>query len=219
MIDVVVWGTGGHALEVTETLRQANGRSMRPERFNVLAYVDDSEWTRDERFQGCHVVTLDDAARHFADAGMIVAVGNTRVRRVLVERAARAGFDFFPAIISPRADMYHGAEVAQGCIVFAGAIISTNARLGRHVHVNHKALLAHGVQVGDFSTIAPCAAVAGDARIGAGCWIGMHAGVREGTIVSHGVTVGMGAMVVRDMPPNVSVIGVPARKHKDLVPW
>jgi UDP-perosamine 4-acetyltransferase len=48
-------------------------------------------------------------------------------------------------------------------------------------------------------------------RVGAGAHIGAGATVRQGIAIGEQAIVGAGAVVVKDVPPNTVVVGVPAR--------
>jgi acetyltransferase-like isoleucine patch superfamily enzyme len=47
--------------------------------------------------------------------------------------------------------------------------------------------------------------------IGEGCYIAQSAAIRQGITIGDGTLVGMGAVVVDDVPAGVVVMGVPAR--------
>ncbi len=49
-------------------------------------------------------------------------------------------------------------------------------------------------------------------RIGEAAYIGMNASVRQGISIGARATVGMGAVVLNDVPPDETWAGVPARR-------
>jgi len=49
-----------------------------------------------------------------------------------------------------------------------------------------------------------------------GCWVGTRVTILGGVTVGHGSVIGAGALVIKDVPPNCVVAGVPARKIKTL---
>ena len=53
--------------------------------------------------------------------------------------------------------------------------------------------------------------LSGNVVIGECCWIGVGACVRQGLQIGDNVVVGAGAVVVRDVPPNITVVGNPAQ--------
>ncbi len=65
-----------------------------------------------------------------------------------------------------------GAEVTVGAgsVLCAGARITTNIVLGRHVHVNLNATIGHDTVVGDYVSLNPLASISGDCVLGARSW-------------------------------------------------
>ncbi len=53
-------------------------------------------------------------------------------------------------------------------------------------------------------------------RVGCGAWLGARVTVLPGVSIGEGAVVGAGAVVTRDIPPNVLAAGVPARMLRAL---
>jgi acetyltransferase EpsM len=65
--------------------------------------------------------------------------------------------------------------------------------------------------VGDFANINPAATICGWVTIGEGAFIGAGSTIKDRVSIGAWSIIGAGAMVLRDIPPNVTVVGVPAR--------
>jgi acetyltransferase EpsM len=61
--------------------------------------------------------------------------------------------------------------------------------------------------------------VAGNVRVGAGCELGSMSSIRQGTTIGSGCTIGMGSVVVADVPDHAVVVGNPARLLRSHAPW
>ena len=104
-------------------------------------------------------------------------------------------------------------------------------RLGNRVEINNFSIVdgTGGVDIGDDTLIGPGVRIisyhhhhaAGQAirsqpsegkpiHIGRDCWIGANAVILAGLTIGDGAVVAAGAVVTRDVPPGVVVVGVPA---------
>jgi putative colanic acid biosynthesis acetyltransferase WcaB len=91
--------------------------------------------------------------------------------------------------IGPGLRLYHGY----------GTVINDGCKLGCNV------ILRHGVTLGHLFEGGPCPTIEDSVEFGAG------AQVLGGVRVGRGARVGAGAVVTHDVPPSVTVVGIPAR--------
>ena len=109
------------------------------------------------------------------------------------------------------ASVDQSVQVGEGTVVFAHAVVQPDTTLGRHVIINTGATLDHDCVVGDFAHVAPGVHLAGGVRVGTECLIGIGASVSPGVTIGDRAMVGAGAVVIKDVPPDTTVVGVPAR--------
>ena len=144
------------------------------------------------------------------DADFVIAVGDPAIRAAIhdvVSRSGRSATSLWHAT-AHRAD---DVRWEPGTVVLANASVTSNVRLGLHVHINLNATVAHDCTLGDYVTVNPGANINGDVTIGEAATIGSGAVIRQGISIGAGATVGAGAAVVRDVEPGTTVVGVPAR--------
>ena len=116
----------------------------------------------------------------------------------------------YATVVHPAASVAGGTRVGAGTVLLAGCVVTAPQRVGRHVVVMPHVLLTHDDEVGDFVTLAggsPWPAACGrDGRVprrgGAG---------PRGMTVGAGALVGMGAVVLADVPAGETWAGNPAR--------
>ena len=202
-----VFGAGGHGREISSYIDDLRRAGWRGELQGVL---DDGVMAGQHgriRVLGPIDGPLD------LVGGYITAIGDNRLRREIVERiTARYGDALRPwTLFHPRSYVGEDVEIGDGGCIAPGAIVTAGVRIGRHCIVNVNASISHDCAIGDFVNVNPGAVVCGSVRIGEGAYIGAGAVLRERVTIGAWSTVGAGAVVVRDVPPSVTAVGIPAR--------
>lgn len=214
---IVVVGAGGFGREVVDVIEAMNAES--PEQaappWRLLGVLDDSpSETNLERLADRSIPflgALDDFLRErHRDTAYAVGVGATAVRRRIAERCDAAGLAA-ATLIHPSVTMGSRVSVGAGSVLCAGARITTNIDIGRHVHVNLNVTIGHDTVVEDYVSLNPLASISGDCVLETGVLVGVGGIVLNGLSVGRGATVGGAACVVKQVEPGATVVGVPAR--------
>jgi acetyltransferase EpsM len=209
---LVVLGGGDHARVIIEAARS------RPSDWDIVGLVDPEPSARAVALLGVEHLGGDDAfadrmARSRADERpwLVVGVGgiDPTARRRLAERFGPLGS--WATVVHAAAWISPTAELGEGTVALAGSIVNSGARIGTHVVLNSGAIVEHDVTVGEFAHVAPAAVLGGGAKVGAGAFIGLGARVRDHIAIGDSTVVGMGAVVIADVPACTWVVGVPAR--------
>jgi sugar O-acyltransferase (sialic acid O-acetyltransferase NeuD family) len=150
--------------------------------------------------------------------GFCIAIGNPhgRVRILFHERLLAEGLRAV-TIAHPSVQIAPNASIGEGCQLMAGSIINPNVRLGRQCIINTKASVDHECILEDGVEIAPGATLCGIVHVGVSAWICAGATVLPRIAIGPDAIVGAGAVVIRDVPPGVTMVGVPAHRliHKE----
>ena len=208
-VTCVVLGAGGHARVLIDCLR------LNPN-VTIVGILDSNPGLFSQSVDGIPVLGSDDmlseiskkSATHFIVG--LGGTGNNFPRRRLFEMALAHGLEPF-AVKHPSAIISSGAMIDAGCQFLAGCILNTGARLGVNVLVNTGAIVEHDCVVMDHAHISTGAKLAGGVQICTGAHVGIGATVRQNVIIGESAIVGAGAVVVKDVEPNETVVGVPAR--------
>ena len=100
-------------------------------------------------------------------------------------------------------EIFHNVSIARGAA--SATVIEDWVRIGEHANISNSVVVGHG------TTVCAHTNIAAQVRIGSRCWIAPSASIRQKLEIGADTVVGMGAVVVADMPSNVTVMGVPAR--------
>jgi len=143
--------------------------------------------------------------------GFIVAIGHNPARLSAYEALAGKGIGRPAIIIHPAASVSPYAEIGAGSVVVAGAVVNIGARIGGAAIINTGASVDHDCVLGDGVHISPGARLAGGVKVGRRSWIGAGAVVRERLEIGSDVILGAGAVVIKSVLDDTTVVGNPAR--------
>jgi UDP-3-O-[3-hydroxymyristoyl] glucosamine N-acyltransferase len=90
--------------------------------------------------------------------------------------------------------------------------------IGKNVKVDNLVHIAHGVQIGENSLVIAHAMLAGSTKIGRNVWVAPSTSILQKTTIGDDVLIGMGSIVLKDIPANKIVAGTPARILRDQYP-
>ena len=206
-----VFGAGGSGREVAWLAEQSWGSEV-----EIEFLVDIPDYPRKDinghRIRLIKEVTPDSSAR------IVIAVGAPSARRRIATLCAATGLQE-AVIVHPRAEISNSVELEHGTIICAGVILTTNIRIGRHVHINLDCTVSHDSVIGDFATLSPGVHVSGHVHIGQGAFIGTGANLINGSadaplVIGNDAVIAAGACVTKSVDDGALVAGVPATRKR-----
>lgn len=204
---LVIIGAGGHGAEVAAYALDLD--------YQLLGALDDGKppgpWHCSHILGG--ISDLPELVRKYGEVGYITALGSNSLRQKIICQIEELALPGLKAVTLRHTSAWSGVdvEIGEGTLLAPGSFVTTRARIGHHSILNVKASVAHDCVVGDYCNLNPGATLCGSVNLGNGCSIGAGAVVIEKRCIGERVIVGAGAVVIDDIPPDVTVIGVPAR--------
>jgi acetyltransferase EpsM len=211
---ILILGAGGHGKEVYSYILDLAARG---DAIAVAGLMDDAKapgpWEDTEVLGPIERLASHLAGHDGHEFGFITAVGSNAVRRELVKRMEALETPGVSAwtLVHPHACVGRGVTIGEGTCLAPGVIVTTRVRIGSHCILNVHSSVSHDCVVGDYVNINPAATVCGNVQIGDGAFIGAGSTVKEKISIGEGAVIGAGAVVVRNIPPHVTAVGVPAR--------
>jgi sugar O-acyltransferase (sialic acid O-acetyltransferase NeuD family) len=208
MTPLIVIGGGGHAREIIDVIEAMN-RTQKA--FEFLGFAADEYYNEVEMSaRGAKYLGGVEETLEGLDAQYVIGIGNGEARRS-IDGIASANRREAAILVHPDSSMGFGVELGPGAVVTAGARLTTEVKLGRHVHVNVNCTVSHDVRLDDYVTLSPGVNVSG--------WVHVHELVTMGTgsstidrvEIGARTIVGAGATVTRSLPADVTAVGTPAR--------
>jgi sugar O-acyltransferase (sialic acid O-acetyltransferase NeuD family) len=205
----VLWGSAGHARVLASLLRAQGG--------TVEALFDNREVS--SCLEG---VPVFHGAAGFArwiegcdapgDVSGLAAIGGHRGRdRIAIHALFKSHGLRLPTVVHPAASVCPTARIGEGSQVLALAVVAAAAVVGPACILNHRASVDHECALGAGVHVAPGATLCGCVTVDDHVMIGAGAVVLPRLRIGAGALVGAGAVVTRDVPPGVTVVGNPAR--------
>lgn len=209
---LVVMGAGGFARETVELVNAIN--AVEPT-WDLLGLLDDDERTHGTTRVGVPVLGASDWLDARRDVAVVVCLGSPTslgLRERVVDRLALDD-DRYATLVHPSAVVPASVTVGPGTVIHAGSVATAEIEIGAHVAVMPAVVFTHDDVVADFATFGAGVRLAGGVAIGRGAYVGSGACVRENLTIGAEALIGMGSVVVRDVPAGETWWGSPARRH------
>ena len=104
----------------------------------------------------------------------------------------------------------NNVEIGANTYVTKGALKNTHIKKG--VKIALSVCIGHNVVIGENSIVLSNAIIGGSTIVGKDCWISITASIKDGLIIGNKSIVGVGAVVTKNVAPNITVIGNPAKE-------
>lgn len=143
-----------------------------------------------------------------------IAIGDGKARADIATKIGKRAMPL--AIHAPQTLILDQNQIGAGSILCPNSMVTSNASIGQFFHANIYSYVAHDCVIGDFVTFAPGVRCNGHVEIGDFAYVGTNAIIREGSRdrpirIGECAVIGMGAVVTKDVPSGVTVVGNPAR--------
>jgi UDP-perosamine 4-acetyltransferase len=117
----------------------------------------------------------------------------------------------YARVVHPGAHIGRDVHIGYNCLIMAGVVITSNARLNNHICVLPNSVIHHDVVIGDYTLIGSNVVIAGGTTIGKNCYVGSGTNVINGVQIGDYSLVGLGSNVVKSVPGNSKMSGNPAK--------
>jgi sugar O-acyltransferase (sialic acid O-acetyltransferase NeuD family) len=143
----------------------------------------------------------------------ISSIGNNFARAKKYKSLKSVGLEMI-SIIHPQALIDTKVTYGENVIIEMGTAIHTHSIIGNNVFLGGDALIGHHNHIGNHVLVGGNVSFGGSVIVEDYVSIGVGASIKPGVTLGKGSVVGVGAAVIKDVEPNTTVVGVPAKPLK-----
>jgi len=208
-VPLIILGVSGNAYDILDIVDAINAEC---DTWQPTGFLDDSRPPGSKHIGLPVLGKLTDAAR-FEGHWFINAIGNDSSYQLRPSVIAATGLlvGRFATLVHPTAGVSSRAKLGRGVYVNHGVSVAGSAVIGDHASLGPRCIVGHDTVVGDYAILAPGAVISGSVRLESTCYIGAAAMVRQKIRIGAGALVGIGAVVISDIDEGATVVGNPAR--------
>lgn len=154
----------------------------------------------------------------------VVIADNTQIGADCVIKSHAAigeeGFGFENDEAGHPVHMPHIGRVIIGDDVYIGNFVTVirgslgDTRIGDHVKIDDHVHIAHNVLIGNDTIITACAELSGGVDVGKNVWLAPNCSIVQKIKIGDDAFIAIGAVVTKDIEPNMVAMGSPARSIK-----
>ncbi len=207
---LAIVGAGALGFEVLELTAEAILYKQ-----NQVVQFRDKVFVDSKNFSEPTHISDEEFLKNSEDPSYIIAIAAPAQRKHISEMYKSVGAKAITAV-SKHAHISMSATIGNGSIIQKFSAISSNTTLGECFIANFHTYIGHDCKIGSFVTVSPGVSIGGNVHIADSVFIGSGATIRNGTrenpiIIGESAVIGMGAVVIGDVPAYSVVVGNPAR--------
>ncbi|MGE7769397.1 acetyltransferase [Viridibacillus arvi] len=203
--NISIIGAGGHSRAVYSWLTQSDWF------YEEVQFLDSIKRFKDETIFGQPLKKVEWGLVHSINSDVfIIALGSNSLRRQVYESLLNAN-RVIGGVVHKSVNLGVGSIIDRTTSIGPQSIIGSLVTIKENTIINSGTIIEHESMIGAHTHIAPGVKIAGRVKIGSNTFIGIGSVIKDNIIIGDNVVVGAGAVVIKDVPDNTTVVGVPAR--------
>lgn len=180
--------------------------------FDVVGFLDDDKSKHGKDLYGRKVIGGIDMIERYVeeDLHVVIGIASPRAKYQIVNKLS--GYPIkYPNFIAKNVWLSEHVSVGKGVILYPGVSINYETYVGDFVIMNMNCAIGHNCFIARYSALAPGVNLAGHTNIEEGVDLGIGSCTRQNVKIGRFSTVGGQCMVVKSIPENAVIVGVPGR--------
>jgi len=205
-----IYGAGGLGREVFELASVINKMDSR---WTEIVFLDDGEVTFNPRNLLIYKFPEVLGKYNAKEIEFCIGIGEPSIRKIIFDRIVSSGFEL-TTLIHPDVFIPESTTIGRGTIICKFLSVTCDISIGQNVYIHPNVCIGHDAIVGDHSVVSSYDDIAGSCIIGTSTFLAINVCMKQGISIGNDTIIGMGSVVMRDIPENVIALGNPARPMK-----
>lgn len=188
--------------------------------WNLLGFLDDDPAKQGIEMNGFPVLGKITDAVKYRNCYFVIMLGSPKnyftKKRILTKLGI--AMENYATLIHPNASVSRYTDIGKGTVIMSEVAIMPNCKIGNHVWILPQVYIGNDTEIGDYTIMTESVTHAGEGVVKEGVYIGLNSSIIENITIGEWSLIGMGSVVIRDVPPYSVVVGNPARVIKELDP-
>lgn len=210
-----LFGAGGSGREVMPYSKSSVAQTLGLEIDEVEVFFIETWQPDHSQVNGYPLISIGDFLSLDGPRYFNVALGDGRMRERIVNQVG--GLATAASIYAQQSTFLDRNIIAEGAVFCPHTLVTSNVTIGKFFQANYFSSIAHDCVIGDYVTFGPGVRCNGRVHIHDYAYVGSNAVIKQGTSakplrIGVGAIVGMGAVVTKDVPDGMTVVGNPAKQ-------
>ncbi|WP_405369145.1 acetyltransferase [Nonlabens sp. Asnod2-A12] len=211
MKKIAIIGAGGLGREVKYLIDDINAVSLN--KLELIGYYDDA-------YPKGHIIVddlsclgkIEDLLHRTEDLGVVFGLGDTKVKKQILNKIEGNKCLSYPNIIHPNAHITKGVLLGKGNLIAYGCFISCDVEIGDFNFMNTYCAVGHDTVIGSGNVFMPRVQISGDILIGNDNFWGMSASIIQGKKVGDENKINGFTFITKSISNKRVYFGVPGKK-------
>ncbi|WP_033960519.1 acetyltransferase [Psychroserpens jangbogonensis] len=206
---MIIIGAKGYAKEVLEVV-------VSDLKADNIAFFDNvTNPCPDQLYDKYKILRSENEAKTFIkkteDKDVVIGVGLPIIRKKMYDFFSNLGANPKTIIAKDTSIGSFDVSIGNGTTIMQGVRITNSVNVGKACLINLNCTIGHDTTIGDFVELSPNVNISGRCEIGDLTSIGTNAIIIPDITIGRNCIIGAGTLVIKDVPDNSVVVGVPGK--------
>lgn len=211
---MIIIGAKGFAKEVLQLVYDNNSDQ------DIFFFDNINKATENKLYNKFTIIKSIDEVKHLFNSvkqsAFVLGIGSPLARKKMFTLFLELGG--VPKTVIAKTVSIGGFDVliGEGSTLMQGSIITNSISIGKGCLINLNCTIGHDSVLGDFVELSPNVNISGRCNIGELTSIGTNATILPDINIGKNCVIGAGTVVLKDVPDNSVVVGVPGKIIKTI---